>query len=63
MTSEVWVKHPRAWAAAMDLAAKEYPRWTKAFWRKVGEIYDRVGGGYVEAEVTVDECVSRDSDD
>lgn len=48
---DVWVKHPKLWAAAMDKAASDVPRYTKAFWRKVASLYEGLGGKYEETEV------------
>jgi len=28
----------------MDKTARDVPKWTKAFWRRVVEIYERAGG-------------------
>lgn len=45
-----WVKHPKLWAAAMDKAANDLPRFTKAFWRRVSTFYQDLGGSYEEIE-------------
>lgn len=48
MTS--WIKSPALWTAATERAAKEKPRWTLAFWRRVQEIYTSIGGRFEEDE-------------
>ena len=50
----VWISQPSLWAFSMDKAEKAFPRWTKAWWRKVLEIYLSKGGG-TRLEVN-DEC-------
>jgi len=39
------------WALAQDRAARDLPRWTKAWWRKAFEIYLDRGGRVQEDEV------------
>lgn len=47
-----WIQHPALWEEAQKRAAKETPRWTAAFWRKVKELYISIGGGFKEDEET-----------
>lgn len=55
MNDQAWVKQPNLWALAADRAAKDEPRWTKAFWRLALEIYTKLGGKLEEAEEEVSE--------
>lgn len=36
----------------MKKAARELPKWTAAFWRKVKEIYEEIGGSYELEEIS-----------
>lgn len=49
MNQAVWVEHPRIWSFAADRAAKEIPRWTRAWWRQTAETYLKMGGKFFEA--------------
>jgi len=44
MSETVWIMQVTLWALAQDRAARELPRWTRAWWRKALQIYlDRWG--------------------
>jgi len=44
----VWVKSHALWKLAMRKASFKLPKFTKAFWRKVIEIYEKAGGKFLE---------------
>lgn len=48
--NDQWIVQPNLWALAMDRAARDLPKWTKAFWRKVSELYQRMGGTTLEGD-------------
>lgn len=50
-----WIKKPNLWALAADKAAKEEPRWTRAFYRLALAIYQKLGGTLQETEEEVPE--------
>jgi hypothetical protein len=45
-----WVKNTRLWQAAQQKAAKEEPRYTRRYWERTAEIYQKAGGSLVEDE-------------
>lgn len=47
---DVWIKHQRLWALAMDKAGQTVPKWTKAFWKKAAEVYQELGGKLEEPQ-------------
>jgi len=50
------------WAFSQDRAARDLPRWTKAWWRKVLEIYLSRGGKVREDEHITHEFEGSDPD-
>jgi len=62
MSENVWIMQSTLWAMSQDRAARELPRWTKAWWRKALEIYLGRGGKVQEDESEVDEFTSADPD-
>jgi len=62
MSDTVWIGQSGLWAHAQDRAARERPRWTQAWWRKVLEIYLERGGKVLEDENIRDDPESPESD-
>lgn len=48
--SSLWIRSPNLWSQAMDRAARDEPRWTTAFWRKVKLSYLKFGGKLINDE-------------
>lgn len=62
MNGVVWIIQSTLWAFAQDRAARDIPRWTRAWWRKVLEIYLEKGGKIQEDEYIGNESEDPESD-
>lgn len=53
-----WIRMPLLWQAAQKQAAEDAPFGSKAYWRRVREIYDQGGGRYEDGatEPEGEEC-------
>lgn len=45
-----WIIQPLIWEHAADRAARELPKWTKAWWRRATEKYIELGGRFFEGD-------------
>jgi len=62
--NSVWINSQPLWAVAQKRVAQEIPKWTLAFWRKVAEVYQELGGKLIDDEPTpefIDERRTEDS--
>jgi len=50
-----WIRSLKLWARAMDKAAREEPKFTRSYWRRVLEIYEGIGGQVIDDEENLGE--------
>ena len=55
MTTAAWISQPKLWERAQQKSEREEPKWTRAFWRKVLEIYLAAGGRLEEYEDEIED--------
>jgi len=57
----LWVKNGRLWIAAMKQVNRDGPpKFTKAYWRKVNEVYKAGGGEYIAGSDETDSDLETD---
>lgn len=40
----MWIRNPLLWGSAQEVIARDTPRWTNLFWKKVLDNYLSLGG-------------------